>query len=54
MTCAGVICSAYRKLGNVFDKMIHARMDDLNELVDALVLNWLRASYVDEWTDDED
>ena len=36
-----------------FGKMIHARVDELNELVDALLLNWLRASVVDEWTDDE-
>ena len=25
----------YRKLGNVFGKMIHARVDELNELIDA-------------------
>ena len=35
----------YRKLGEVFGQMIHARVEELNELVDALVLNWLRASY---------
>ena len=34
--------------------MIHARVDELNELVDALVLNWLRASDMDELTDDEE
>ena len=44
----------HRKLGDVFGKMIHARVDELNKLVDALVLNWQRASDVDEWTDDED
>ena len=44
----------YRKLGDVFGQMIHARVDELNELVDALVLNWLRASDVDELTDEEE
>ena len=44
----------YRKLCDAFGKMIHARVDELNELVDDLVFNWLRASDVDEWTDDED
>ena len=44
----------YRKLGDVFGQMIHARVDELNELLDALVLNWLRESVVDEWTDEED
>ena len=43
----------YRKLGEVFGQMNHTTLDELNELVDALVLNWLRASDVDEWTDDE-
>ena len=42
----------YRKLCDVFGQMIHAKVDELNELVDALVLNWLRASDVggiDRW-----
>ena len=33
--------------------MIHARLDELNELVDASV-NWLRASDVEELTDGEE
>ena len=44
----------YRKLGDVFGQMIHARVDELNKLVDALVLNWLRASDVDELADGEE
>ena len=31
----------YCKLGDVFGQMIHASVDELNELADALVLNWL-------------
>ena len=36
----------YCKLGNVFGQIIHVRVDELNELVNALVLNWLRVSDV--------
>ena len=36
----------YRKLGDMFGQMIYTRVDELNELVDALVLNWLRVSDV--------
>ena len=43
-----------RKLGEVFGQMIHTRVNELNELVDALILNWLRASDVGEWTGDKD
>ena len=38
----------YRKLGDVFGQMICSRVDESNELVDASVLNWLRASDEDE------
>ena len=58
LTCAGVMVAYYvnfyRKLGDLFCKMVHPRVDELNELVDALVLNWLRASDVDELTDVEE
>ena len=38
----------YRKLGDVFGQMIQVRVGELNELVNSLVLTWLRASDEDE------